>query len=102
MDAAVKELVKLEKLTSTPSSPSKGKSPSIDNSLDFLLETLHDLRQHLMDGIASEEEIRDLSKVVDARKKEIDDRQKEVYNTLARYGKALDKVSYDSGSETLL
>ncbi|ETW86023.1 hypothetical protein HETIRDRAFT_44227 [Heterobasidion irregulare TC 32-1] len=91
MDAAVKELVKLEKLTSTSSSPSKGKSPSIDNSLDFLLETLHDLRQHLMDGVASEEEIRDLCKVVDTRKKEIDDRQKEVYNTLARYGKALDK-----------
>ncbi|THH13432.1 hypothetical protein EW146_g6787 [Bondarzewia mesenterica] len=89
MDAALKELDKLDKLTSKSSN--KGKSPAIAESLDSLLQTLSSIKQHLQDGLASEEEIRTLSKTVETRKKEIDERQKEVYNSLARYGKALDK-----------
>ncbi|TFY83893.1 hypothetical protein EWM64_g113 [Hericium alpestre] len=91
MDGALKELAKLEKLTSKSSAGNKGKSPAINDSLDLLLQTLYGQKKRLEDGLATEEELQELAKTVETRKKEIDDRQKEVYNCLARYGKALDK-----------
>ncbi|OBZ75309.1 Protein RMD5 A [Grifola frondosa] len=90
MDGPLKELAKLEKLTSD--SPSgKRNAPCITDSLDSLLQSLREVKDRLRAGTATEETLSILSKTVEARKKEIDDRQKDVYNSLARYGKALDK-----------
>ncbi|KDQ61053.1 hypothetical protein JAAARDRAFT_32047 [Jaapia argillacea MUCL 33604] len=88
MEAPLKELAKLEQLTSKASS-SKGKS--IPDSLDSLLQSLRDAKNRLEAGAASEDTLVNLAKTVDARKKDVDDRQKEIYNSLARMGKALDK-----------
>ncbi|KAI0064615.1 hypothetical protein BV25DRAFT_1881953 [Artomyces pyxidatus] len=91
MDAALKELIKLEQLTAKSPSANKGKTPAINDSLDSLLQTLYGHKKRLEEGLSSEQELQSLAKTVEVRKKEIDDRQKEVYNSLARYGKALDK-----------
>ncbi|KAI0046125.1 hypothetical protein FA95DRAFT_1680031 [Auriscalpium vulgare] len=91
MDATLKELVKLEQLTSAHPPINKGKAPAISDSLDSLLATLHDQKQRIQEGRSYEYELHGLAKTIELRKKEIDDRQKEVYNSLARYGKALDK-----------
>ncbi|TFY66151.1 hypothetical protein EVG20_g4944 [Dentipellis fragilis] len=91
MDGALKELAKLDKLTSKSAALNKGKTPAINDSLDSLLQTLYGQKKRLEDGLASEEELQVLTKTVETRKKEVDERQKEVYNCLARYGKALDK-----------
>ena len=92
MDAALKELDKLQQLTSDSSSTGKSKAPAIQDSLNSLLQTLHAQKKRLEAGITSQTELATLAKTVEARKKEIDERQKEIYNSLARYGKALDKV----------
>ncbi|KAN0140839.1 CTLH/CRA C-terminal to LisH motif domain containing protein [Lactarius tabidus] len=91
MDAALKELDKLQQLTSDSPSTGKSKTPAIQDSLNSLLQTLHAQKKRLEAGIASEAELATLAKSVESRKKEIDERQKEIYNSLARYGKALDK-----------
>jgi len=91
METALKELEKLEKLASNEPSTSKGKTPAIQDSLNSLLQTLHVQKKRLEAGIATEAELTTLPRTVEARKKEIDERQKEIYNSLARYGKALDK-----------
>jgi hypothetical protein len=88
MDAALKELTKLEKATDTT-----GKGPSVNQSLDSLLQTLHDAKASLLAGCCSEDSLSQLALMVEAKKKEIDERQKEIYNILSRLGKALDKVS---------
>jgi hypothetical protein len=88
MDAALKELGKLEKLTSA----AKGKSPAIQDSLDSLLQYLQDERDRVLTGTAAPESIGALSSNIENIKKDIDDRQKEIYNSLSRFGKALDKV----------
>lgn len=87
MDAALKELAKLEKLASA----AKGKSPSIPDSLDSLLQFLRDERDRVLAGTATPESIDALSSNVEKIKKDIDERQKEIYNSLSRFGKALDK-----------
>jgi len=87
MDAALKELAKLEKLTAA-----KGKSPSIAGSLDSLLLTLRETKQAFVNGTGDEEQLKRLSETAEAKKKEVDERQKEIYTVLARLGKALDKV----------
>lgn len=92
MEATLKELAKLEKLVSNSSS-SKGKTPSIEDSLDALLRTLHDTRDRIQSGDANLDTYTTLQQKVDASKKDVDDRQKEVYNSLARFGKTLDKVA---------
>ncbi|CCL99151.1 uncharacterized protein FIBRA_01166 [Fibroporia radiculosa] len=89
MDAALKELAKLEKLVSGGSS--KGKSPSIDDSLDSLLYSLREVKDRLQAGTATDETFNILAKTADNKKKEVEDRQKEIYNTLGKVGKALDK-----------
>ena len=91
MDATLKELDKLEKLTSLSG---KSKTSSINDSLDGLLVTLRDLKQRLEAGSASEYDVENIGRVVEERKKDLDDRQKEVYASITRLGKALDKVRY--------
>lgn len=98
MDGLLKEIAKLEKLTSNSSAVNKSKSPAINDSLDSLLQTLLEQKSRIERGASCPEaQFQDLSKTIEQRKKEIDDRQKEVYNSLARYGKALDKVCNLSG-----
>lgn len=91
MDAALKELEKLEKLASNSRS-AKGKAPCISDSLDSLLRSLKETKGRVQAGTASEDTLARLASVAESTKKDIDERQKEIYNSLARYGKALDKV----------
>ena len=90
MEAALKELAKLERLAS--SSSSKGKSPSVEDSLDSFLRTLRETKESIQTGAANEATFSALSQKADSTKKDIDDRQKEIYNSLAKFGKSLDKV----------
>jgi E3 ubiquitin-protein transferase RMND5 len=100
METALKELAKLEKLTSSSRDPAskshqdgKGKaSIAISDSLDALLLSLHETKAMIEAGSVSNDTFIALSSNIDSRKKELDDRQKEIYNALARYGKALEKV----------
>lgn len=88
MDAALKELAKLGKL----STDGKAKSPPIDQTLDALLTTLRGEREKVQSGCASAETFEGLAAKVESLKKDVDERQKEVYNSISRYGKALDKA----------
>ncbi|KAL1675679.1 CTLH/CRA C-terminal to lish motif domain-containing protein [Schizophyllum commune] len=88
MDACLAELAKLEKLTSPTG---KGKAPPVPDSLDSLLQSLREARAQCEAGNVSASSLKSLSRTVDARKKDIDDRQKEVYNAVSKLGKALDK-----------
>ena len=88
MDAALKELAKLEKLTAD----GKAKSPPIDQTLDALLSTLRAERERVQSGNVPPETFEGLATKVESLKKDLDDRQKEIYNSISRYGKALDKV----------
>lgn len=100
MEGPLKELTKLEQLTSfSPSSShassSSGKAKStqsIADSLDHLLYALRDIKERLEAGTASEEDVGNVWRIVEERKKEIDDRQKEIHATLGKVGKAIDKV----------
>ncbi|THU90701.1 hypothetical protein K435DRAFT_781093 [Dendrothele bispora CBS 962.96] len=85
MDAPLKELTKLEKLTSKSSSWGKAES------IDTLIATLQDMREVTASGNMSEEIWSTLCENVEAKKKEIDERQKEIYNSVSRLGKAIDK-----------
>lgn len=96
MDAVLKELDKLQKLTSDEPSTSKSKTPAIQGSLNSLLQTLQIQKKRLEAGLATEADLTILAQTVEARKREIDERQKEIYNSLARYSKALDKVCWES------
>ncbi|KAJ7046729.1 hypothetical protein C8F04DRAFT_1247798 [Mycena alexandri] len=89
MDGPLKELAKLEKLTAGASG--KGKA-SISNSLDALLESLREAKDAIQPGATvSPDLLLQLSQTVDLQKKEVDERQKEVYSSISRLGKALDK-----------
>lgn len=90
MEGPLKELARLEKLTATASA--KGKSPSIADSLDSLLQSLREAKDLIEAGAPVEEQLPLLAQAVETRKKEIDDRQKEVYSSISKFGKALDKV----------
>ncbi|KAG5353958.1 RMD5 like protein [Termitomyces sp. T112] len=86
MDGPLKELAKLEIITS------KGKVPSINDTLDAILLSLYDAKRNLEDSdVIDEEMLKRLSQTIDAKKRDIDDRQKEVYSSVSRLGKALDK-----------
>ncbi|KAJ7156026.1 hypothetical protein C8R43DRAFT_1087387 [Mycena crocata] len=89
MDGPLKELAKLEKLTAGASG--KGKSPSISDSLDSLLHSLREARDAIQPGAASPDLLLQLSQTVELKKKEVEDRQKEIYSSVSRLGKALDK-----------
>ena len=90
MEGPLKELAKLEKLTDKVSV--KGKSPSISDSLDSLLQSLCDVKDRLNAGTQTQDTFGQLAVTVEARKKEIEDKQKEIYSSLSRLGKSLDKV----------
>ena len=92
MDGPLKELAKLEKLASGAPA-GRGKAPSIDQSLDALLESLRNAKERFQNGTGSQATLVALAKTVEDKKREVDERQKEVYNALAKVGKALDKVS---------
>lgn len=96
MDGPLKELAKLRNVTE---GSSKGKSPSVQTSLDGLLQSLHETRASIQAGIACEATFAGLSQAVEARKKDIDEKQKEIYNAIARVGKALDKVCLPTSSQ---
>jgi hypothetical protein len=88
MDGALKELAKLGKLTAD----GKAKSPPIDQTLDALLTTLRGEREKVQLGCASSGTFEGLATEVETLKKDLDERQKEIYNSISRYGKALDKA----------
>lgn len=87
MDAALKELVKLETLINAKEKCSL--APSI---LDSLLQTLYQAKEALKTGDLSPQQFISLAQSIEATKKEIDNRQKEVYSATSRFGKVLDKV----------
>ncbi|EGN93235.1 hypothetical protein SERLA73DRAFT_189735 [Serpula lacrymans var. lacrymans S7.3] len=88
MEGPLRELNKLEKLAERSY---KGKGPSIDNSLDTLLQSLNGVKERIEAGTTTEDTFALLAHTVETKKKEVDDKQKEVYNALSRLGKALDK-----------
>lgn len=87
MDPLLKELTKLERLTAA-----NGKGLSFGHSLDSLLQSLQEAKDDFLAGNCTEERLKQLSQLVESKKKEIDERQKEVYSVLSRLGRALDKV----------
>jgi hypothetical protein len=91
MDSALKELDKLDKLTSSTPAAS-GKSRPTEATLDDLLDTLRDYKSRLQAGTLSDAELKALPKLIEGKKKDVDARQQEIYGVLSRYGKALDKV----------
>ncbi|KEP54859.1 putative ubiquitin-protein ligase E3, partial [Rhizoctonia solani 123E] len=73
-------------------SKSKAPAPPIGQSLDALLASIYELRQKAGDGESvSDEDFQTLAKNVGEKKKDIEERQKEVYASLTRMGKLLDK-----------
>ena len=90
MEGPLKELAKLESLTNN--ALPKGKSPSVSASLDYLLQSLRDVKDRLEAGTHTQDTFGQLALTVEARKKEAEDKAKEIYSSLARLGKALDKV----------
>lgn len=89
MDGPMKEL---EKLRASTENSTRGKIPSVESSLDSLLQSLVEVRSRVEAGTITQDTFALLSQTIDSRKKEIDEKQKEVYNAIARVGKALDKV----------
>ncbi|KAL4074481.1 CTLH/CRA C-terminal to lish motif domain-containing protein [Scleroderma yunnanense] len=89
MDAPLKDLAKLRAVSE---GTSKGKNPSIEHSLDSLLQTLYQVKGRLEARTTTEDTFALLAQTVEARKKEIDEKQKEIYNAIARVGKAFDKT----------
>uniref|UniRef100_A0A0W0F9A1 LisH domain-containing protein n=1 Tax=Moniliophthora roreri TaxID=221103 RepID=A0A0W0F9A1_MONRR len=89
MDGPLKELSKLEKLTANTGT--RGKTPSIADSLDSLLEVLERTKQQVASDGASKETWKFSIDTLDSKKKEIDEKQKEIYSSMSRLGKALDK-----------
>jgi len=99
----LKELVRVEKLLSfasdapaaslkANSSGKKAATPSIASSLDSLLDSLHEFKHGIEAGATSAEAVEAIGRVVEGRKKDMDEKQREVYNALSKLGKALDKV----------
>ncbi|KAG6820607.1 hypothetical protein H0H93_014523 [Arthromyces matolae] len=87
MEGPLKELDKLEKLTA-----SKGKTPSINDTLDDILLSLQDAKKTVEDSDALDEAtLQQLCQAIEVKKKDVDDRQKEIYSSVSRLGKAMDK-----------
>lgn len=99
MDTPLKELARLEKLQafssprSTPSKTVPKESPSVSETVDSLLSSLQELKQRVEAGTTSEEVVHDVVRLVEEKKKELDERQKEIHGSLGKLGKAIDKVS---------
>ncbi|EAU88585.1 ubiquitin-protein ligase E3 [Coprinopsis cinerea okayama7 len=86
MEAPLKELTKLERLATA-----KGKAASIQGSLDSLLQALQQAKVAAASGDVNSDHIQNLSKTVEGKKKEVEERQKEIYSSMSRFGKAWDK-----------
>ncbi|KAJ7219221.1 hypothetical protein GGX14DRAFT_541179 [Mycena pura] len=91
MDAPLKELGKLEK--STAGESGKGNPTSTSESLDALIHSLRNAKDAIQSGTASvsPDLCVQISQTVELKKKEVEDRQKEIYSSISRLGKALDK-----------
>lgn len=61
-------------------------------SLDSLLQTLRNTKAQCEAGEVPVSQIMQLPSAVEKCKKDVDDRHKEIYSSLARFGKTLDKV----------
>jgi hypothetical protein len=94
---------KTPRAASNKKSKSKAPAPAIGQSLDALLSHLHELKQKVAAGAVSgdasgnnsgvtDEDFSLLAKVVEEKRKDVEERQKEVYSSLGRMGKLLDKV----------
>ena len=86
MDASLKELTRLETLTAA-------NGETIIDSLDSLLGSLREAKEEFLAGNCTEEQLNQLTQTIESKKKELEDRQKEVYSVLSRFGRTLDKVS---------
>ncbi|KAF8921359.1 CTLH/CRA C-terminal to lish motif domain-containing protein [Mucidula mucida] len=82
MEASLKELAKLEKVTPLDG---KGKYPSISDSISGLVDSLESLKE------AGAIDPSQVLRIIEAKKKDIDEHQKEVYSAMSRLGKTLDK-----------
>ncbi|KAF8636596.1 hypothetical protein AX17_003406 [Amanita inopinata Kibby_2008] len=86
MEGPLKELAKLEKLTAT-----KVTSYPTQDALESLLLALYEAKSRVVVGNADEQTFTQLARLTEAKKREIDERQKEIYSTLSKLGKALEK-----------
>lgn len=95
MDASLKELSKLEKLQvyslNADSSDNTKSSSSISDTLESLLDALQRLKQRVQTE-CSPEVLAESYSLIESKKKEIDEKQKEVHTSLGRLGKTIDKV----------
>jgi hypothetical protein len=97
-DPVLSELERYEALTRFPedTAPSKVKTQSISKSLDVLLNQLYEMKRAAEASELPPSALQELPILVDAQKKEIDERQKEIHVSWTKLGKAVDKVSSDS------
>jgi hypothetical protein len=96
MDGVLKEVGKLDELAGyapVAGASSKSKTPALADSLDALLVTLRAARGALTaDPAGAAPRLAALPAAVAAARQDVDARQKEVYNAVARVGKALDRA----------
>jgi len=94
-DAILNELDRYQTLTRFPEDDeavAKAKSLPMSRTIDNLLRDLYELKHAAESGAISASGYHDLVTMVDAHKKELDERQKESYSSLTKLGKAIDKV----------
>lgn len=99
MDTPLKELARLERLQVFPSlsfhiSKTTPKSTSsVSETLDSLLNLLQEVKQRVEAGTISAVELQEVARLVEEKKKELDEKQKEIHGSLGKLGKAIDKVT---------
>lgn len=80
-------------LSASTISAGKGKQTvGVSDTLDGLLAALRDVKERIEAGTASEADVTNIARIVDERRSDVEDRQKEIHGTLGRIGKTLDKV----------
>jgi len=88
MEGPLKELGKLEKVTTARAA----QSASVADSLDVLIASMYETKKQMEESGFEVDTVRQLARTVDVQRKEVDERQKEVYSSISRLGKALEKV----------
>jgi hypothetical protein len=88
MESVKVELAKLRTLSAAEQS----KWPPITESIDSLLSELRAAKEKLHAGETPHQITTSIQHSVEGRKKAVDERQKEIYNSLNRLAKGLDKV----------
>jgi len=87
MEGPLKELKKLEQLSSLDEH-----GPSTRSSLDSLLQYLQETRDAVANtGEVNPVHVQGLAQTVASKKKEVEDRQKEIHASMSKLGKAWDK-----------